>query len=285
MINIDLIADWVTFVQNEMVSLGLVYNSALSPEENTLRLFTAKRRIVPKRCRIVYEARELRVPSALAGDYAALKSLIQAGGDLIPFLSRDLQKGRADKHDRLLNAWDVHHLHFRPEGTCDVLFVRFTTSEAYILKTLPHGHRYPESWVETSLLRILQSNWPDSAPGITTSIQPEDLNPAERVALRQKNTNFAVEMADGSVCIGHGGLTASGHSILDVMHMDSIFADLARWKRILESNEATIRKALEFESSSDLSIRMAVVAGECWLYEPISKRRLLVTLQPCGPTL
>ena len=80
---------------------------------------------------------ELRVPQQYHADYAALKVLITSGGDLKPYLSRDiLKKKRPDKNDGLLNAWGVQHLHFRPEGTAHILLCRITDTDAFVIPSV-----------------------------------------------------------------------------------------------------------------------------------------------------
>lgn len=172
----------------------------------------------------------------LTSDYATLM-LIEQGSDLTAYLSRDIGKKKADKNDLLLNAWGIHHLHFCPGGTRDVLFVKFTDSEAFVLKTLAHGAGHPDTWIDTSLLEILHNNWPEAAEGKIAGIAGETLTSNERVALRRAHANFATAMPDGVVYLGDGGLTASGHCLFDIRETYKIFADLAYWQKIVESNE------------------------------------------------
>jgi hypothetical protein len=277
MINVDLAKDWNDFLKNDMPALGLGYDLAQSAWENTLRYLGAKRRVPRQVPRNVHEARELCIPPTLASDYAALKKLIEQGGNLTAYLSRDIGKKKADKNDRLLNAWGIQHLHFRPGGTSDVLFVKFTDSEAFVLQTLPHGSGHPGTWVDTSLLEILHNNWPEAADGKIAGIAGEPLTSKQREALRKVNANFATEMPGGVVYLGPGGLTASGHCVYDIQETDGIFEGLAKWQRIVESNETNFREALGVFPPEELSIRLMIVAGNWWLYEPVTQRRLLLT--------
>ena len=279
MIKFDLVQDWNDFLQKEMPALGLQCDPALSARENTLRYLTAKRRIPHRAPKTVHESRELSIPPALKSDYAALKKLIEQGGDLTTYLSRDIPKKQADKNDRLLNAWGIHHLHFRPAGTLDVLFVKFSDSEAFVLQALPHGARHPATWVETSLLEILHSNWPQAAGGKISGLAGETLTSSERVATRKVNANFATRLPGGVVYFGDGGLSASGHCFFDIQETDKIFANLDRWQKIIECNETSIRDALGIRLPEELSIRLVIAAGECWLHEPVTQGRLSLTFQ------
>jgi hypothetical protein len=280
MINANLVQDWNDFLQREMPALGLRHDPALSAEDNTLRYLNVKRRTPRQAPRSVHEARELKIPPAHADNYAVLKKLIWDGGDLIPYLSRDIRNSLADKNDRLLNAWGIHHLHFCPNGARDVLFAKFTDTEAFVLQSLPHGAGYPDTWVETSLLEILHNNWPEVAGGRITGIAGEVLTSSQRVALRRRNANFATEMPDGTVYLGDGGLTASGNCLFDVRESDKVFADLVYWQKVIEDNEANIREALGVPLPQELSIKLMVTPDSCWLYEPVRQRRLSLTFQP-----
>lgn len=119
---------------------------------------------MPRQPRAVHESREFQSQriDQHATDYLALKKLIGEGGDLTPYLSRDVQRGRADENDKTLNAWGLHHLHFRPGGTRDVLFARITDSAVFVVKFLPQGSQHRDTWVDLSLLRILHDNWPEA---------------------------------------------------------------------------------------------------------------------------
>ena len=280
MINANFLEDWNDFLRKEIPALGVRHNPALSVEDNTLRYLNAKRRTPRQAPRIVHEARELQIPPAHADNYAVLKKLIRDGGDLIPYLSRDIRNNLADRNDRLLNAWGIHHLHFRPEGARDVVFAKFTDTEAFVLQSLPHGAGNSDTWVETSLLEILHNNWPEGAGGKITGVAGEVLTSSQRVALRRGNANFATDMPDGTVYIGDGGLSASGHCVLDIGESDRIFADLAYWQKVIEDNEANIREALGVPLPQELSIKLMVTPDSCWLYEPVSQRPLALTLRP-----
>lgn len=146
------------------------------------------------------ESRELDVSQHLS-DYSALKKLIEEGGDLKPYLSRDIaRRYRADKNDGLLNAWGIQHLHFRPQGTKYVLFVIIKDADVFVIQSLPHDG--PDAWVNPQLLQIIQDNWPDLAPPRIRGIQPEPLSIKNRVDLRKNNVNFLTATSDGTSYLG-----------------------------------------------------------------------------------
>jgi hypothetical protein len=118
MIRVNLRDDWLDFIEAEASKLGLRYSATSTLEQNTIAFLNARRRNVPRRPRVVQESCEFLGQNLgqHATDYLALKKLISEGGDLTPSLSRDVLRSRAEKNDKTLNSWGVHHLHFRPGG-------------------------------------------------------------------------------------------------------------------------------------------------------------------------
>jgi hypothetical protein len=282
MIRVNFRDDWREFVEAEAPILGLRYSTTSTLEQNTVAFLNARRRSVPRRPRVVRESREFGAQDLghHAADYLALKKLITEGGDLTPYLSREVLRSRAHKNDKTLNAWGVHHLHFRPEGTHDVLFVRITDSAIFVVKFLPHGSGHAETWVDPSLLRILDDNWPESASRELRGIAPEVLSSDQRIALRKNNVNFAVAMPDGSAHVGADlGITVAGRCLQDQLDCDRMFAELDRWQQIVEENEASIRSALNVPSSEEVWIRMKFEEGGCWFYEAVRKVRIALHTQ------
>lgn len=280
--SVDFIADWSDFLhQSGLPMCGLGYDPSRTVQENTLRYLCAYHRRVPVTApRAVHESRELRVPQQYQADYAALKVLTTSGGDLTPYLSRDiLKKKRPDKNDGLLNAWGVQHLHFRPEGTAHILLCRITDTDMFVIQALPHDH---DVWVDTSLLQVLHNNWPEQiTAGECNGFQDEALPSTERLALRNHNANFATTMADGTVYLAPGGgLMASGDCFEDRSNCDKIFAELASLQGMVRSNAVRIRAALNWPSSKELSIKMIFEDRDCWLYEPTTRSKISLGIQP-----
>ncbi len=280
MLRVDFEGDWTEFLGTDMAAYGSAYDPSENLRENTVTYLNAKRRIVPRCKRAVQESKELQIPPQHSTDYGGLKKLISEGGDLTPYLSHDIQKKRADKNDGVLNSWGFHYLHFSPKGDIDVLFVRITETDVFVLKTLPHGRGYPETWVDTELLRIMHENWPDAAVGMVVGIRGESPMPTERTNLRSKNVNFATTMPDGTVYLAPGGgITGSGRCSLDVSASDYLLSQLPHWQRVVEENETDLRSALNVPSPKELCIRMRFDNGEWRLYQADANReiRLIVT--------
>jgi len=280
MIRVDFRSDWKEFIERDLTSFGLQYEKLGSLEDNTLRYLNAKRRVAHRTGRKVHESKELCIPKEYSADYSSLKTLIEGGGNLEPYLSRDIQKNNADKNDGLLNAWGIQHLHFRPHGTADVLFVKITDTDIFVIQSLPHGRGHSDVWVNPVLLQILHDNWPQMATGKVVGLHAESLTNKDRGILRQKNVNFATVVSDGKVYLAPGGaVTSSGHCSVDICDADKIFADLDYWQKLVEANEQAFRSALGIPLGEVLSIKMMFEDRECCLYEPARGVRFRIMLQ------
>jgi hypothetical protein len=272
MIKVDFRDDWKKILDKKLAACGLQYDQSCSLEDNTIRYLNADRRIPRSARRTIHESKELRIPPEYLADYSGLKKLMSEGGDLTPYLSRDIQrKKRADKSDGLLNAWGIQHLHFRPNGTGDVLFVKITEADVFVITALPHD---PKVWVDTSLLQVLHENWPEEMAACV-GVHGEPLTATGRLTLRGLNVNFATTMLDGAVYMSPGGgIMGSGRCLDDIVTCDKIFVGLASLQKVVEDNEGSIRGALNVSPSEELSIKLMFGNDEYWLYEPTRHVRL-----------
>jgi hypothetical protein len=276
-ITADFKSDWIMNLRSTgLPACDLTYDEGRTPEENTMRFLNAYNRRVPSPGpRTVHESRELLIPAEYQQDYQSLLSLIMTGGDLRPYLSRDvLKKQRADKNDGLLNAWGIQHLHFRPEGTGQLLFCRITDTDVFVIQTLPHNAEH--LWVDTQLIQIMHDNWPEQiSGGKHDRLRPEDIPAAKRSSLRGSNANFPITVADGTVYLQPGGGTmASGDSAEDRMNCDKIFAELQYLQGVIVQSALQIRAALHIPASRKLVVRMAFDNRVCCFYEATEAIRI-----------
>jgi hypothetical protein len=283
MLKVDFRADWAAFIRSDMTGYGLTFSQSRTLEQNTDRYLNAKRRIPRQGAKTIHESKELRIPAQYANDYSALTKLIREGGDLKPYLSRDIgRKKSPDKNDPLLNRWGIQHLHFRRRGPGDVLFVKITDTDVFVIQAFPHDD--PQVWVNTSLLQILHDNWPETAEGRVAGIPGDSLLACERLALQYRNRNFATPMSDGTVYLSPGGgVMESGQCADDRVASDRILGYLAYWQRVVEDNAAELRAALGIPSPEKLVLHLIFENEDWWrapvLYAPIKQARLKLTLQ------
>jgi hypothetical protein len=240
----DFKSDWVMFLRDAgLPACSLTYDDARTGEKNTMRFLNAHNRRIPlPGPRTVHESCELSIPAAYQQDYETLLSHIRKGRDLKPYLSRDiLKKRRPDKNDGLLNTWGIQHLHFRPEGTGQLLFCFITDTDVFVIQALPHDAEY--LWVNTQLLQIVHDNWPEQiARGKHNGLLPEDIPAQKRSSLRGLNANFPTTVADGTnYLMPGGGMMASGDSQDDRINCDKIFAELRYWQDLVMQSVVLIR--------------------------------------------
>jgi len=281
MIKADFKDDWKEFLEKEMTAYGLQFAPSKSLADNTSRYLNAKRRIPHRTPRNVHESNELCIPMQYLEDYAELKKVMSTGGELKRYLSRDIQKEQADKNDGLLNAWGIQHLHFRPSGTSDVLFVKITDTDVFVIQCLSHGSGHLEVWVEKTLPQILHDNWPEIELGKLVGVSADPLTPAQMLSLRRKNGNFAIALSDGTVFVSpNGGISCSGRCVSDVLNTDKILVSLENHQKLVEANEMRFREALNLAPSEELSLKLVFDNDhECWLYEPNKQARFTLTIR------
>lgn len=263
--------DWKEFLSKEMTELGFEYDSLKSLERNTIRYLNARRRIISNKPRVIHESKEFCIPSEHSEAYRNLKTLISEGGDIRPYFSRKTKD--VGDNDLMLNEWGVHHLHFLSSGTKDVLFVRFTDTDAFIIQALPHGPGHSDVWVNTFLIEIMHKNWPEIIAGHKlVGISGEHLTATERGNIRKGHGNVAISVSDGTCYSATGGgIVASGECFYDIISCDKLFATLIEWEELVKENEGSFRAALKISGTDPLSIKLVIEDQGCWLYEPERK--------------
>ena len=276
-IDTDFKSDWVAYLRSTALpACDLKYKDSRTPEQNTVRFLNAHCRRIPAiKPRTTHESRELLIPPEYLPDYEKLVTLIKIGGDLKPHLSRDILKNkRSDKNDGLLNSWGIQHLHFRHEGTNQLLFCVIAEADVFMIQTLPHNAEH--LWVNTQLFQILHDNWPTLiAHGKHSGLRPEGLPASKRSSLRGYNANFLITVKDGTVYLPPtGGTVASGESQEDWVNCDKIFSELDYWQRVITQNVREIRTALNIPATKKLVVRMAYNNRDCCFYEPTRAIRL-----------
>jgi hypothetical protein len=291
----DFKADWAGYVRHTgLPSFGLRFESAAhlklkNPaqvvQENTMRFLNACRRIPLAKPRAVHESRELSIPQEFAQEYLALKEIIRIGGDLKPYLSRDILKKKCpDKNDCVLNAWGFQHLHFRPDGTDHILFSKITNSDVFAIQAFPHDD--DGLWVKDELIEIMHVNWPEEiAYGILRGLPPNEggHGTEKRVELRGYNANFITRTKDRTQYLAPGGgLTASGDNAEDRLNCAKVFSELKHWREVTEKSEAELRAALQWSPSQPLRMKTMFDNRRFCIYEATTGTRITFNARTSG---
>ncbi|WP_341363470.1 hypothetical protein P8T57_14215 [Thalassospira sp. SN3W] len=214
-------------------------------------------RIVPSVPRHVHLSQSLLMNPLLSKygrEYGEIRSAIEKGISLQPFLSRSVRYGydrtkgiaknlrkRRDL-DLMLNDWGIHHLHLSSCVEDDgfvarsdyILFAIFRANHAFLIDIRPHNEEHV--WARKELFRAILKSWPDydliwRLEGIEAGGEnaDDDAEFAERhVALRQAGVVSPV-VIDGSVYVGSGGLSTAGTSWHSGRWTATIRRDLANF--------------------------------------------------------
>jgi len=183
-----------------------------------------------------------------------LRTKLERGEDVNPHLSAACRDADDPNfHDRLLNDWDIQHLHLGPtrstslvERSRNVLFARITPSTAYLIAILDHRHKdlpvgtFPV-WFRTAVFETLHRNWPESIAhwredgwGVEGAADSDAdvLGFRGRQATKGKNPKpatpnftYLLKLSDASVYfpVG-GGSTMSGHGT-HVIHTSNWYSN------------------------------------------------------------
>ena len=100
--------------------------------------------------------------------------------------------------------------------TGPILFCCFDRNSVYFLDILQHGRAHTTVWVNEDILRVIKDNWPKPLDRYRLkgnhNLSPS-LTPEEKLTLRKKHCNRALEI-DGSRYLSPGmGLLGTGESV------------------------------------------------------------------------
>ena len=121
------------------------------------------RRIRRKKRRLFISKSLNNIPSGLKNAFDKICKDILEGNDLLRYQSRFLKD--YDFNDKMLADWGVQHFHLSTKvehdgyvkRTNELLFLRITNDEAYLIGIFNHGE-----WEKIDIVEILHSEWPES---------------------------------------------------------------------------------------------------------------------------
>lgn len=279
-VEINLKRDFTDFMKKHTQYINVKFASSGSFADMTMRYLNTVRRLPIPRRRAVRESRELVIPAEHRDEYLALKDLIESGVNLRAYLARNLQdENKVLRSDKLLNAWSIHHLHFRPAGSDSVLLCKITDDAVFMIQAANHiGPVSHELWVDPELLRIMHENWPEELAEcrfrITSATPPKE----DRIVVRQNNANFTATMSDGTTYFSR--LTASGDCVDDRDRCRDIIRELAEFEQFVRDNAREFRDGLHWPEAEALAIRMQFDGRDCYFFEPTTRTEIHPTKSP-----
>lgn len=204
--------------------------------DTSIKYIEYKNRIITPSKRKVHISKEFEIPPNLEKPVLDIIFRLKTGMNLYIYQSRDIMN--PNKKDGMLLDWDIQHLHLETEKdwhgfikrTGNILYLRVTATDAYLIKIAPHGE-----WYEKELIEILHSNWRESL----SSFQLKELISAGETpknlikSSRNKHNYLLYTMDDGTVYLPFGhGVTSTGISNFSLMIYDLLIDeiyDLEKW--------------------------------------------------------
>jgi len=290
--NIDFRADWVAILKAEICSLGYKVDPKLDTRSISETYFNLQRLRISATPRMVLISREFSCPADLTSGLELIKDKASKGEDLRPHQSCEFAD--PNYNDRLLNDWDIHHLHLGiqiqangfVERTGPVLFARVTHDTFYLLDVMHHGHGH-QPWIKKILVEIIHKNWPDSiAECRLKGIVDIEFNPSEQEIgqLRKANINTMLKMDDGTIYgpLG-GGFIGSGISLEVVEESNYHFHLIDRIERYVKDNHSGLMNdavASGVKISNQLHFRLIGICDDSVsIYEQNSRTLFRIALQ------
>lgn len=222
-------ADLAAGLRAILTGLGCKLRHDLTPSEVVLAYTNYKFRRIGVRPRRVHWSDTLRGRTNLAiEERTAIDELVAkaiGGADLYPHQSTSLLDPLSN--DGLLADWDIQHLHLglangKPavapfvNRSKNVVLVRITDADMYLIDCLPHGKGVDAPWWNIDLPETLHRNWPASIahlridgyePKLTWEAHRK-LRPIKGAAI-----TVAVSVSDGTSYLLSHGMVLSGHSM------------------------------------------------------------------------
>lgn len=270
MIYIDLKQDVINSLLFRLKQFGIsryqkVLNKNIQNKDNYLSdllheyLILQRKRITPQRRKVIlsHELRQLNDPRV---DFISKK--LEQGEDITKYLSKKIN---GKNNDLLLYDWSIHHIHFSPERTKDMLFAYITFDTAYLLAVMSHEEKGTpnRTWANSNLVEILHRNWPNILSEFKINgVRPDNITNEERTILRKNCGNAFVTMSDGTVYSPIGeGYTVTGLPILETILRDSIIDQLATLETFIIRNELLIRQSLKIDSKIPINFKAPFEEG------------------------
>ena len=186
--------------------------------------------------KIRWPKKRLHVPRHFRNGLNQIQADIEQGLDLTKWLSKKINH---DYTDELLNNWDIHHFHFLPNTVnprgAHRLYCFIDRDEVYFLTVSDQAE-----WENAELIEIAHRNFRKRMKRfVITGVNVPSVDKVNVSNLRNKNTNFLLKVADGTVyCPPSMGINTDGSKTISTYLADLINHNLAegRFKLNTKSN-------------------------------------------------
>jgi hypothetical protein len=222
-------------------------------------------RLIPHRLRAVTVSQEVAAQMASYPAIGQLKTTLECGGDVSPWLSDRVRKRKEDAFaDLMFNDWQISHLHLgrlfvSPSKVSRgklLLFALVKADRAVFLAVNPHG-----AWTATELLRILFRTSPQDLPELkgVLATQRGGWTDAELVQLRQAGLGYSIQI-DGKTFSPPGlGVSTSRHAVRIVRQFNLLSKEIRNISRRFKENDLPrhiLRQLLIIGVQARLGIRL-----------------------------
>ena len=190
-----------------------------------------------------------------------LKTRIENGEDLLPYMSRKVRNANKPSADMLVRNWRIYHAHIDAPAddkklanrSDNLLFFTLDDDNAYFLDIIPHPKG--NNWFRTRFLEIIYDNhWKHllnvypGAAGVSPNLTEEEINRA------MKSSVFGVQVRDCVVFPADLGVASSGDNNMAVKTADRIYGGLQKWQKWLETVRANPSISKGFSRAKDLRL-------------------------------
>lgn len=276
-LRVDFIKDWIDNLRGRLKSEFGLDPSKIPDDRIAVTYWHAVQRRISPRPRAINVANQFSCPPSKQRGWEAVKAEIVAGADLTPRLSGRIAK--LNSRDRMLADWGIQHLHLGeiPEDHDDpIIFAMVTDDVFYAINVYTH-----DDWTNVGVLEIIHQNWPQLLQhAVVRGITGDSLTAEERLAIRSKNCNVAVQVSDGTVyvCIG-GGLVASGDNIRAWLDHDGYMHQLEQYQQRLFDWLPAIEQLLKANGYDGCSeLRATLFASPFFYYGNFQDYGVMVNL-------
>jgi hypothetical protein len=200
-------------------------------------------RLIPHRLRAVTVSQEVAGQISGYPTIGQLKTELECGGDVSPWLSDRVRKRKDDAFaDLMFNDWQISHFHLgryfvSPNKAARgklLLFALIKADRAVFLAINPHG-----AWTTTELLRILLRTSAHDLPELKGILPPKGggWTDAELIQLRQAGLGYSVQI-DGKIFSPPGmGVSTSGHATRIVRQFNLLSMEIRNISRRFKEND------------------------------------------------